>query len=333
MPSDHTTITARHRARTVSRAKSLRKHQRWLDQQSLLDISESGRRYQSQPNLVLEHFPEFREKKWYDSHWQHAEQTFGMLRRTMSMNMKRRTTTDLLSKLDRPKSELVSSSEGIPFPQMPKSKTSASTKKHSRASYNKFQTDLGIPWREVKWNPSKRKLGVRTASGKRLGLILTPYPATTTKSLSRVNVPVRPIQASVRKVLAESNVLKMLKTVQVRDKQVRAGTVKARVEAIEQADAASTPKQAPQNKGKLTTAADMPFPCRTNSKGSHESNITGSSSSSDFPTFAQLAARPLPPISQRFDSPPRAHTFAYLPRNHASPVEPSKPTQTLKKSK
>jgi hypothetical protein len=51
MPTDHSSIASRHRARTIGRAKSLRKHQRWLAQ-----YQSQAAQHQSQPDLLI--FPE-----------------------------------------------------------------------------------------------------------------------------------------------------------------------------------------------------------------------------------------------------------------------------------
>lgn len=149
MPSDHSSIAARHRARTLSRAKSLRKHERWLVQQH--------DRHHSQPNL---HATDSDKQYFGDS----------LLRRATSFCSQRSRGT--------------STSDATGFERLVSPRTS-DTALINFVSPNTPPTGLsnarsGFPWNEVNWNRSRRKLGLSSS----IRHLLTPYPATTTRQVS-----------------------------------------------------------------------------------------------------------------------------------------------------
>ena len=151
MPSDHSSIAARHRARTLSRAKSLRKHERWLVQQH--------DRHQSQPNLHAT-----------DSNKQYFGES--LLRRATSFRTQRSrgTSTSDAPGFERLVSPFTSSTALINsvYPNTPPTGLSS-------------HAESGFPWNEVNWNRSRRKLGLSSS----IRHLLTPYPATTTRQVSK----------------------------------------------------------------------------------------------------------------------------------------------------
>ncbi len=150
MPSDHSSIAARHRARTLSRAKSLRKHERWLVQQH--------DRHQSQPNL---HKTDFEQQ--YSSG--------SLLRRATSLGLQRSRGTSA--------SDATGFNNSIPSPF-----ASSTALVNALSPFTPLTeaslSGSGFPWNEVDWNRSRKKLGL--SSG--IARALNPYPATTTQQVS-----------------------------------------------------------------------------------------------------------------------------------------------------
>jgi hypothetical protein len=143
MPSDHSSIAARHRARTLSRAKSLRKHTRWLVQQQ--------EKHQSQPDLSISQADKLE-----------LSQT---LRRAISL--KSRRTSNATSTVSP-----FASISTLVDPNYPFTPVTARSRSGS-----------GFPWREVQWTGNQKKIGTRISTAR--GLVLTPYPPTTTRVVSR----------------------------------------------------------------------------------------------------------------------------------------------------
>ena len=273
MPSDHTSIAARHRARTLSRAKSLRKHQRWLAQHQ--------ERHQSQPDL---HTTDFDKQQFKDA----------FLRRATSLREQRSCGTSASDAPDGWKKALVS-----PFASTATLANVVGPFTPLTGVLNSASGSL-LPWKEVNWNRSRRKLGLSSS----LEPILTPYPATTTRQVS--HAASKTVTAfSAGEIDAATHLRQTRRRYMPKPANLGSAAVTVPTTASQTRRASSPPRPVSLNSSNTLTATD--------------SNTTSSSQVSDSDALMYLYASSVTANARlreqqqqhRFKSPPRAHTYSH----------------------